>query len=221
MNIAVFVSGSGTNLQAIIDHIASGTLPGVRIVKVIASRDGIYAIDRARQAGIPHKVISKKEFPDIHDYDNALCSEMEAAGADLVVLAGFLSLLGTGFIRSYAGRIINIHPSLIPSFSGDGMYGIMPHKAALAAGVRITGATVHFVDEPYDSGPIILQKAVAVHEDDTPETLQMRVMEEAERIILPEAIRLIAEDRISIENGRVKIDSAGGRNEQSNYQRIG
>ncbi|MHB8962087.1 MAG: phosphoribosylglycinamide formyltransferase [Saccharofermentanales bacterium] len=211
MNIAVFVSGGGTNLQAIIDHIASGKLPGVKIVRVIASRSDIYAIERARQADIPYKVISKKIYPDIHDYDEALSSEMNAAEVDLVVLAGFLSLLGTGFIRSFSGRIINIHPSLIPSFCGDGMYGILPHKAALAAGVRITGATVHFVDERYDSGPIILQKAVAVHEDDTPETLQARVMEEAERVILPEAIRLFAENRISIKNGKVKTDSTGGK----------
>lgn len=210
MNIAVFVSGGGTNLQAIIDNIHSGNLAGVKIVKVIASRHNIYAIERAKQAGIPYSVVSKNEFPDIREYDKALLSEMKTAAVDLVVLAGFLALLGTDFIRAFSGKIINIHPSLIPSFCGEGMYGISPHKAALAAGVKITGATVHFVDEQYDSGPIILQKAVAVHEDDTPETLQARVMEEAERIILPAAIKLFAENSIRIVNGRVKTDLTGG-----------
>ncbi|MHB1452535.1 MAG: phosphoribosylglycinamide formyltransferase [Saccharofermentanales bacterium] len=211
MNIAVFVSGGGTNLQAIIDNIDSGNLAGVKIVKVIASRSNIYAIERARQAGIPYKVVSKNEYPDIREYDCVLINEMMSASVDLVVLAGFLSLLGTDFIRAFTGRIINVHPSLIPSFCGDGMYGIMPHKAAIAAGVKITGATVHFVDEQYDSGPIILQKAVAVQDDDTPETLQTRVMEEAERIILPAAIKLFAEKAIAIECGRVKIDFTGGK----------
>jgi phosphoribosylaminoimidazolecarboxamide formyltransferase/IMP cyclohydrolase len=211
MNIAVFVSGGGTNLQAIIDQIGSGHLPGVKIVKVIASRDHIYAIERAKRSGIPFRVISKKDYPDIGEYDSVLISEMKSAKVDLVVLAGFLSLLGTRFIREYSGRIINVHPSLIPSFCGEGMYGIMPHKAALAAGVRMTGATVHFVDEQYDTGPIILQKTVDVHEGDSPETLQARVMEEAERIILPASIRLIAEKAIRIVNGKVITDLTGGK----------
>lgn len=211
MNIAVFVSGGGTNLQAIIDNIQSGNLAGVKIVKVIASRNNIYAIERAKQAGIPYRVVSKNEFADIREYDKALLCEMQTAAVDFVVLAGFLALLGTDFIRAFSGKIINIHPSLIPSFCGEGMYGIMPHKAAIAAGVKISGATVHFVDEQYDSGPIILQKAVAVHEDDTPETLQARVMEEAEQIILPAAIKLFAENSIRIENGRVITDFTGGK----------
>ncbi len=144
MNIAVFVSGGGTNLQAIIDAIRSGALPGVAITKVIASRDGIFAIERARSAGIPVSVISRKAYADIAEYDGALIREMQEAQADLIVLAGFLSLLGEAFIREYAGRIINIHPSLIPAFCGEGMYGLAPHRAALAAGVKVKGANVPF-----------------------------------------------------------------------------
>ena len=198
MNIAVFVSGGGTNLQAIIDSINSGTLQNINISVVIASRDGIYALERARKNDIPFIVISNKSYDNENDFDNALTDALEGREIDLVVLAGYLSKLGPGFIRKYTNRIINIHPSLIPSFCGDGMFGIKPHKEAIRRGVKITGATVHFVEHDYDNGPIIIQKAVCVKDEDTPETLQIRVMEEAERLILPEAIGYFRDNRIRI-----------------------
>lgn len=208
LNIAVFVSGSGTNLQAIIDHIADGRLPDVRISGVLASREGVYALERAHLAGIPSVVISRSRYPDLDTYDQAMLQALDVLTQEpvgLVVLAGFLSLLGPRLVRRYAGRIINVHPALIPSFCGPGMYGIKPHEAAIARGVRVSGATVHIVDEVYDAGPIILQKAVEVYQDDTPQTLQLRVMKEAEQVILPEAIRLFAEKRIAIDGRIVRI----------------
>ena len=170
MKIAVFVSGGGTNLQAIIDKIASGEIRNVEISEVIASNDSAFAIERAKKAGIPSTVISKKVLGDA--YDDATLTELNRLGVDLVVLAGFLSMLGPKTVEAYSNRIINIHPALIPAFCGKGMYGIRPHEAVLAKGVKISGATVHFVNEHYDEGPIILQKAVDVLPDDTPETLQ-------------------------------------------------
>ncbi len=204
MKIAVFVSGGGTNLQAIIDKIASGEIRNVEISEVIASNDSAFAIERAKKAGIPSKVISKKLLGD-EAYDEATLSELNGLGVDLVVLAGFLSMLGPKTVKAYANRIINIHPALIPAFCGKGMYGIRPHEAVLAKGVKISGATVHFVNEHYDEGPIILQKAVDVLPDDTPETLQKRIMKECEQVILPEAINLIAEGKIEVVNNLVRV----------------
>ena len=203
MKIAVFVSGGGTNLQAIIDKIASGEIKNVEIAEVIASNNKAYAIERAKNAGIPSKVISKKELGDA--YDEATLQELNSLGVDLVVLAGFLSMLGPKTVQAYANRIINIHPALIPAFCGQGMYGIRPHEAVLAKGVKVSGATVHFVNEHYDEGPIILQKAVDVLPDDTPETLQKRIMEECEQVILPKAIQLIADGKIEVVNNLVRV----------------
>ncbi len=204
MKIAVFVSGGGTNLQAIIDKIASGEIRNVEISEVIASNDSAFAIERAKKAGIPSKVISKKILGE-EAYDEATLSELNSLGVELVVLAGFLSMLGPKTVKAYANRIINIHPALIPAFCGKGMYGIRPHEAVLAKGVKISGATVHFVNEHYDEGPIILQKAVDVLPDDTPETLQKRIMKECEQVILPEAINLIAEGKIEVVNNLVRV----------------
>ncbi len=204
MKIAVFVSGGGTNLQAIIDKISSGEITNVEISEVIASNESAFAIERAKKAGIPAKVISKKVL-GAEAYDEATLTELNSLGVELVVLAGFLSMLGPKTVAAYANRIINIHPALIPSFCGQGMYGIRPHEAVLAKGVKVSGATVHFVNEHYDEGPIILQKAVDVLPDDTPETLQKRIMKECEQVILPQAIQLIADGRIEVVNNLVRV----------------
>ena len=206
LNLAVMVSGGGTNLQAIMDRIADGSLADVRIACVIASRPGTYAETRAARGNIPCVVIRRSDFREPADYDQALIAALAGRNIGLVVLAGFLSLLGSGFIATYRNRIINVHPALIPSFCGEGLYGIRPHEAALAYGVRITGATVHFVDEHYDRGPIILQKAVAVRQDDTPQSLQKRVMQEAEQVILPQAIALFAAGRIRVDGRKTIIE---------------
>ena len=203
MKIAVFVSGGGTNLQAIIDKIASGEIRNVEISEVIASNDSAFAIERAKKAGIPSTVISKKLLGDA--YDDTTLAELNRLGVDLVVLAGFLSMLGPKTVEAYSNRIINIHPALIPAFCGKGMYGIRPHEAVLAKGVKISGATVHFVNEHYDEGPIILQKAVDVLPDDTPETLQKRIMKECEQVILLKAIQLIADGKIEVVNNLVRV----------------
>ena len=200
MKIAVFVSGGGTNLQAIIDNIKDGILKDIEIVLVLSSSKDAYALERAADNGIKSAVVSRKDFDSIEAWDEQVVSEVEKSGAELVVLAGYLSLLGPKIVSKYSNRIINIHPALIPSFCGAGMYGIRPHKAALAKGVKVSGATVHFVNENYDEGPILLQKAVDVLPDDTPETLQKRIMQECEWKILPQAIRLIADGRVVIEN---------------------
>jgi len=204
LRIGVMVSGGGTNLQAIIDRIEDGTLKNCCIATVVSSNDKAYAIERAKKKNIPVKVISRKNFNNEEDYNYALVEHMKNHQVQLVVLAGFLSRLGESFIRAYKNAIINIHPSLIPSFCGKGFYGIIPHQKALEYGVKITGATVHFVEPEYDSGPIILQKAVEVLPDDTPETLQKRVMEQAEWVLLPEAIRLFSEGRLEV-NGRMVL----------------
>ena len=204
MKIAVFDSGGGTNLQAIIDKISSGEITNVEISEVIASNESAFAIERAKKAGIPAKVISKKIL-GAEAYDEATLTELNSLGVELVVLAGFLSMLGPKTVAAYANRIINIHPALIPSFCGKGMYGIRPHEAVLAKGVKVSGATVHFVNEHYDEGPIILQKAVDVLPDDTPETLQKRIMKECEQVILPQAIQLIADGRIEVVNNLVRV----------------
>jgi phosphoribosylglycinamide formyltransferase-1 len=205
LKIGVLVSGEGSNLQAIIDKIETGYLKDCEIATVISSRADAYALERARKHNIPSICIVRKSYSSLSEYDDALLFHLKKYEVDLVVLAGFLSLLGEKVNSAYKNRIINVHPSLIPSFCGKGFYGIIPHQRALEYGVKVTGATVHFVELEYDSGPIILQKAVYVNDDDTPETLQKRVMEEAEWIILPEAIKLFTEKRLVLEGRRVKI----------------
>lgn len=205
LRIGVMVSGGGTNLQAILDNIASGNLSGCEIVTVVSSKPDVYALERARINQIPSAVISRKNFDSSEAYDYALLSHMQKFDVDLVVLAGFLSLLGEKFVMAYKNSIINVHPSLIPSFCGKGYYGQIPHQKALEYGVKVTGATVHFVEPEYDSGPIILQKAVEVLSNDTPETLQKRVMEKAEWIILPEAIKLYSQGKLKINGRHVEI----------------
>ncbi len=192
MKIVVLVSGGGTNLQAIIDGINNKTIRNTEIVEVVSNNANAYALTRAKDNGIPGKCISPKEFADRDDFNKALVEEMDRVSPDLIVLAGFLVNIPAEMVAKYEGKIINIHPSLIPSFCGKGFYGLKVHEGALKRGVKITGATVHFVDEGTDTGPIILQKAVEVKPDDTPETLQRRVMEEAEWVILPKAIDMIA-----------------------------
>ena len=196
--VLVCVSGGGTNLQAVLDAEKAGQLGNTEIVRVISNNANAYALKRARQAGVEAICVSPKDFPDREAFHKAFLTAVEEAEPDLIVLAGFLVVLPEEMIIRYRNRIINIHPSLIPSFCGKGYYGLKVHEAALARGVKITGATVHFVDEGTDTGPILLQKEVAVREDDTPETLQRRVMEEAEWILLPEAIRLIAEGKVRV-----------------------
>jgi len=205
LNLGILVSGGGTNLQAIIDSIESGYLKDCSIAVVVSSRSGAYALERAKKHNIPSTVISRKAYESIKAYDDALLQCFESHGVGLVVMAGFLTMVGEKFIEKYRGRIMNIHPSLIPSFCGKGYYGIIPHQKALEYGVKITGATVHFVEPEYDSGPIILQKAVEVMDDDTPETLQKRVMEEAEWKILPKAIKLFSEGRLVLNGRKVSI----------------
>ena len=200
MKIAVFVSGGGTNLQAIIDNTKDGILKDIEIVLVLSSSKDAYALERAANNGIKTAVVSKKDFDSIEAWDDAVVKAVDESGAELIVLAGYLSLMGPKVVAKYSNRIINIHPALIPSFCGAGMYGIRPHKAALAKGVKVSGATVHFVNENYDEGPILLQKAVDVLPDDTPESLQKRIMQECEWKILPQAIRLIADGKVIIEN---------------------
>ncbi|MDK2799699.1 MAG: phosphoribosylglycinamide formyltransferase 1 [Clostridiales bacterium] len=205
LKIGVLVSGGGTNLQAIIDAIGHGLIKNARIVTVVSSREGVYALERAKKHNIPYTVIPRKNFDTREAYDEALLNHMKKNSAELIVMAGFLSIVGEKLINEYRNKIINVHPSLIPSFSGDGYYGIKVHQKALEYGVKITGATVHFVDEITDGGAIILQKAVEVKQDDTPETLQKRVMEQAEWVILPQAIQLFAEGRLKVEGRKVII----------------
>lgn len=196
MKIAVLVSGGGTNLQAIIDAIASGKITNTEIALVISNKEGAYALKRAEQAGIKGVVISPKQYADKEAYSQDMIKTIKDAGCELIVLAGFLVVLPESFVNAFEGKIINIHPSLIPSFCGDGFYGLKVHEKALERGVKVTGATVHYVDSGTDTGPIIDQKAVYIKADDTPETLQRRVMEEAEWVILPKAIDDIANHRI-------------------------
>mgnify|MGYP001022088541 CR=1 FL=1 len=205
LKLGVLVSGGGTNLQAIIDKIESGYLNNCEIVTVVSSKPDVYALERARKHNIEGVCIARKNFNSIEEYDRALIEHLEKRGVDLVVMAGFLSILGETFTKKYKDSIINVHPSLIPSFCGKGYYGLIPHIKALEYGVKVTGATVHFVELEADAGPIILQKAVYVREDDTPETLQKRVMEEAEWDILPRAIKLISENKVVVEGRRVRI----------------
>ena len=195
MKIAVLVSGGGTNLQAILDRIADGRLSGVSVACVVASREDAFALERARPAGIPASVVSRKAYASFEAYDAAMLDVIAKSGAELVVAAGFLSLIGPKVLGAYANRVINVHPSLIPSFCGQGMYGIRPHEAALAKGVKVSGATVHILNGEYDEGPILLQKAVDVLAGDTPESLQQRIMVECEQEILPRAIQMFADGK--------------------------
>ena len=206
LRLAVLVSGGGTNLQAIIDAIAAGDITNTRIVAVISNNADAYALKRAGDAGIESHCVSPKDYKDREKYNEALLETLNSCQPDLIVLAGFLVVIPPQVVSAYANRIINIHPSLIPSFCGKGFYGLKVHEAVLERGVKVTGATVHFVDEGTDTGPILLQKAVAVLPGDTPEILQRRVMEEAEWKLLPQAIELYARGRIQIIDGRTVID---------------
>lgn len=209
LKLAVMVSGGGTNLQAIIDRIGDGSIPGAEIVRVISNNPGVYALERAKKAGIPSQVLSPKSFAAREEFNEALLEALQETGADLVVLAGCLVAIPANVIHAFPGRIINIHPALIPSFCGRGYYGLHVHEKVLERGVKVTGATVHFVDEDLDHGQIILQKAVEIPEGITAEELQKKVMQEAEWVILPEAIRLIAEGRVRIEGGVTHIKKEG------------
>ena len=203
--IAVLVSGGGTNLQALIDAQKQGMFGESRISLVLASKPGVYALERAKNNDIPSKVLVRKDYADIAAYSKALVEALRAEQIDLVVLAGFLTIIDEQVYEAFPNRIINVHPALIPSFCGKGYYGLHVHEAALEKGVKVSGATVHIVTPECDAGPIILQKAVAVREDDTPETLQRRIMEEAEWHILPEAVKLFCEDRLDVRDNKVYI----------------
>ena len=203
--IAVLVSGGGTNLQALIDSEKRGELGNGKITLVIASKPGVYALERAANNGIDSLVLARKEYDSIAAYSKALVDAMRAAEIDLVVLAGFLTIIDEQVYEAFPNRILNVHPALIPSFCGKGFYGLYVHEAALAKGVKVSGATVHIVTPECDAGPIVLQKAVEVKEGDTPEILQKRIMEEAEWKILPEAVRLFCEGRITVADNIVHI----------------
>ena len=203
--IAVLVSGGGTNLQALIDAQGRGELGNGKITLVIASKPDVYALERAKNNEIEAKVLARKEYDSIAAYSKALADTLEAAKIDLVVLAGFLTIIDEQVYERFPNRILNVHPALIPSFCGKGFYGLHVHEAALEKGVRVSGATVHIVTPECDAGPIVLQKAVEVKQDATPESLQKRIMEEAEWKILPEAVRLFCEGRISVRDHKVYI----------------
>ena len=209
LRVVVCVSGGGTNLQAILDRVADGTIKNTQIVRVISNNPKAYALERARSAGVEGICVSPKDYAEREVFHDALLAAVQEAEPDLVVLAGFLVAIPPKMVEAFPSRIINIHPSLIPSFCGVGYYGLHVHEAALARGVKVPGATVHFVDEDMDSGPILLQKAVAVQENDTPEILQRRVMEEAEWELLPRAISLIAEGRVRVEGRKTFISPEG------------
>ena len=206
MKIAVLVSGGGTNLQAIIDGIDNGTITNTEICLVYSNNPNAYAIERAKKAGIPTKVLSPREFDDREAFNEALLKLLVDASPDLIVLAGCLVVIPGEVVRAFPNKIINIHPSLIPSFCGTGYYGLKVHEKALERGVKVSGATVHFVDEGTDTGPIILQKAVYIRDDDTPKTLQRRIMEQAEWKIMPMAIDMIANNRVKVVGNKVVIE---------------
>ena len=206
LKVVVLVSGGGTNLQAIIDAVEAKTITNTEIIGVISNNKNAYALERAKQHGIFAKCISPKDYETREAFNDAFLEELNGLNPDLIVLAGFLVVIPKEMIKQYENRIINIHPSLIPAFCGKGYYGLKVHEKALERGVKVVGATVHFVDEGTDTCPIILQKAVSVQQGDTPEILQRRVMEEAEWKILPEAINLIANGKIKVENRQVQIE---------------
>ena len=205
LRVAVMVSGGGTNLQAIIDAVQAGSITNTELVAVISNNKNAYALERAAQAGIEAVVVSPKDYEDREQFNQALVEKVDSLDVDLIVLAGYLVVIPPAMIDKYENHIINIHPSLIPSFCGTGFYGLKVHEAALDRGVKVVGATVHFVDKGTDTGPIILQKAVSVEDGDTPEILQRRVMEQAEWILLPQAIDLIANGKVSVVNGKTVI----------------
>lgn len=206
LKIAVLVSGGGTNLQAIIDKIAEGVITNTEIAVVISNNKNAYALERAKQAGIEAVCVSPKDYENREQFNQEFLKTLDSYQVDLVVLAGFLVVIPLAMIQKYENRIINIHPSLIPSFCGTGYYGLKVHEGALARGVKVTGATVHFVDEGTDTGPIILQKAVEVQNGDTPEILQRRVMEQAEWEILPRAIHLIANGKVTVKDKKAVVE---------------
>ena len=203
--IAVLVSGGGTNLQALIDAQQRGELGGGEIAAVISTKEGAYALERAAKAGIPGYVVPRRAYPDNRSMTQAMVAKLKELDIQLVVLAGCMVIFTEELVKAYPNAIMNVHPALIPSFCGAGFYGLKVHEAALEKGVRVSGATVHIVTPECDAGPIVLQKAVAVMQDDTPETLQKRIMVEAEWKILPEAVRLFCEGRITVENNKVYI----------------
>lgn len=205
LNIGVLASGGGTNLQKLIDAQNAGEIKNGTLRVVITSRAEAFALERAKKAGIEAIALCRKDYPDVEAYSEALIHALRERQVDLVVLAGFLTITGDNFVEAFRNRILNVHPALLPAFGGKGYYGLHVHEAVLARGVKLTGATVHFVNEVCDGGPIILQKAVEVREDDTPETLQKRVMEEAEWKLLPRAVSLFCEGRLTVENGVVRI----------------
>ena len=196
LNIAVLVSGGGTNLQALIDAEKAGKIENGKISVVVASKPGVYALERAKNAGIEGIVLARSDYENVDAYSEALENLLKEKHTDLIVLAGFMTITNEKFTKAFENKIINVHPALIPSFCGKGFYGLRVHEAALAYGVKVTGATVHYVDEGTDTGPILFQKAVEVQPDDTPKTLQQRVMEQAEWVLLPQAINAIANGRI-------------------------
>ena len=210
LRVAVLVSGGGTNLQAIIDSLEKGTITNAEIVTVISNNRNAYALERAKNHGIEGLCISPKDYEDREAFHEALLAALEQRQVDLVVLAGYLVVIPERMIQTYRNRIINVHPSLIPAFCGTGYYGLKVHEGVLKRGVKVTGATVHFVDEGTDTGPIILQKAVKVEPDDTPKSLQRRVMEQAEWQLLPKAIDLIANGRVRVEDNKVYLQEEEG-----------
>ncbi len=205
-NICVLVSGGGTNLQALIDAQNRGEIKGGKISCVISSKEGAYALERAAKAGIPSVVIARKGYSDSKTYSEAILAELDRQKADLVVLAGFMTILDKCVTEAYSYKIINVHPALIPSFCGEGFYGLKVHEQALEYGVKVSGATIHFVNEEADAGAIILQGAVDVANNDTPETLQRKIMENVEWKLLPKAVSLFCEDRITIKDGKAFVD---------------
>ena len=204
-NIIVLVSGGGTNLQALIDAEKSGLIQGGKITCVISSKEGVYALERAKQNNIPTRVVPRKEYPDSLSYSKAVLEVLNEEKADLIVLAGFMTILDRCVTKAYNYKIINVHPALIPSFCGEGFYGLKVHEEALKKGVKISGATTHFVTEECDGGPIIMQKSVEVKNDDTPEILQRRIMENVEWKILPLSVELFCSDKIKVEDNKTII----------------
>lgn len=205
VKIAVLVSGGGTNLQALIDAQNRGEIIGGEIAAVIASKPGVYALERAEKAGIASYVVARKDYADSRSMTVALVEKLKSLGIDLVVLAGFMTIITEEMVEAYPNAILNVHPALIPSFCGQGYYGLHVHEKALEYGVKLSGATVHFVSEECDGGPIVLQKAVPVENDDTPETLQRRIMEQAEWVILPQAVSLFCQGKLRVEGRKVRI----------------
>lgn len=205
VRIGVLVSGGGTNLQQLIDAQAAGKLGGGKLVTVISSKPGVFALKRAQRAGIEAVTLSRKEYPDVETYSQALITALRERDVELVVLSGFLTITSDSFVQAFPNRVMNVHPALLPAFGGKGYYGLHVHEAVLQRGAKLTGATVHFANEVCDGGPIILQKAVEVKEGDTPEILQKRVMEEAEWQLLPRAVELYCQGRLSVQDGIVHI----------------